>query len=275
MGEPADLIERRFGERVEAALPVEEATSLRRMLGRGVRRAFLDKPVEPALLRTLCAAALASPTKSDLQQGDILILDDAARRAALFATIPDHPWLATAPVFLVFLGNNRRQRQIHAWRGKPFPNDHLDAFFNATVDGAIVMATFIAAAEAAGLGCCPISQIRNQARVVSDILELPAHVFPIAGLAVGWPARDGDISLRLPLDVRVHQDRFDETDLLAKIDAYDRRRAAVQPYRRQRDETRFGRVDPYGWSEDKARQYANPERQGFGAYIREQGFKLE
>ncbi|TWS95695.1 nitroreductase family protein [Reyranella sp. CPCC 100927] len=270
-----DLIERRFGERVEAEVPADSASTLHRMLARGVRRAFLDKPVEPALLRTLCAAALSSPTKSDMQQGDILILDDPTRRAAIFATMPDHPWLAASPVFLVFLGNNRRQRQIHDWRGKPFANDHLDPFFNAAVDGAIVMATFIAAAEAVGLGCCPISQIRNESRLVSDVLELPAHVFPIAGLAVGWPAREGELSLRLPLEVRVHHDRFDETDLAAKIDAYDRRRAAVQPYRRQRDEARFGRVDLYGWSEDKARQYARAERATFGDYVRGQGFKLD
>ena len=270
-----DLIERRFGERVEAEVPSDGAPAVERMLARGVRRAFLDKPVDPALLRTLCAAALSSPTKSDMQQGDILILDDPARRATIFATMPDHPWLAAAPVFLVFLGNNRRQRQIHAWRGKPFANDHLDPFFNAAVDGAIVMATFIAAAEAVGLGCCPISQIRNEARIVSDTLELPEHVFPIAGLAVGWPSREGELSLRLPLDVRVHRDRFDETDLASKIDAYDRRRAAVQPYRRQRDEARFGQVEHYGWSEDKARQYARAERAGFGDYIRSQGFKLD
>ncbi|HEX2887018.1 nitroreductase family protein [Vineibacter terrae] len=275
MSELSELIERRFGERLEADLPPDSVPTLRRMLARGVRRAFLDKPVEPALLRTLCAAALASPTKSDLQQGDIVIVNDQARRAAIFATIPDHPWLAAAPVFMVFLGNNRRQRQIHAWRGKPFANDHLDPFFNAAVDSAIVMATFIAAAEAVGLGCCPISQIRNHVRTVSDALELPAHVFPVAGLAVGWPARDGELSLRLPLDVRVHVDHFDEADLPARIDAYDRRRAAVQPYRRQRDEARFGRVDAYGWSEDKARQYANAERADFGAYVRGQGFKLD
>jgi nitroreductase len=275
MRELADLIATRFGERVDADVPPEAEPTLRRMLGRSVRRAFLDKPVDAALLRALCAAALASPTKSDLQQGDILILDDPARRTALFATIPDHPWLASAPVFLMFLGNNRRQRQIHAWRGKPFANDHLDAFFNAAVDAAIVLARFVAAAEAVGLGCCPISQVRNHPRTVSDILGLPAHVFPVAGLAVGWPARDGELSLRLPLDVRVHQDRFDDADLSARIDAYDRRRATAQPYRRQRDESRFGRAEFYGWSEDKARQYARAERETFGTFVRDQGFKLD
>jgi hypothetical protein len=44
------------------------------------------------------------------------------------------PWIADAPVFLVFCGNNRRIRQIGEWRGKPFANDHLDHFMNAAVD---------------------------------------------------------------------------------------------------------------------------------------------
>jgi nitroreductase/FMN reductase [NAD(P)H] len=100
-------------------------------------------------------------------------------------------------------------------------------------------------------------------------------VFPIAGLAVGWPARDGEVALRLPLAARVHADRFDDSQLAAQIDAYDRRRAAVQPYRRQRDEARFGKAELYGWSEDKARQYARPERADFGAYVRAQGCKLD
>jgi Nitroreductase family len=77
---------------------------------------------------------------------------------------------------------------VHAWRGHTFANDHLDAFFNATVDAAIALETFVAAAEAAGLGCCPISVIRNHAEEVSGLLGLPDHVFPVAGLGVGIPA---------------------------------------------------------------------------------------
>ena len=34
--------------------------------------------------------------------------------------------------------------EISKMRGKPFPNDHLDQFFNAAVDAGIVLATFIA-----------------------------------------------------------------------------------------------------------------------------------
>ena len=33
-------------------------------------------------------------------------------------------------------------------------------------------------------------------------------------------------------------------------------------------------AEPYGWSEDKARQYSVPERHNFGPFIRGHGFGL-
>ena len=42
-------------------------------------------------------------------------------------------------MLLIFCGNNRRQRLWHGWRDKPFANDHLDAFFNASVDAGIAL----------------------------------------------------------------------------------------------------------------------------------------
>lgn len=102
------------------------------------------------MLDTLAAVALSSPSKSDLQQRDILIVEDAAIRARINVLLKDQDWIPGCPHLLVFLGNNRRQRQVHAWRGHTFANDHLDAFFNATVDAAIALEAFVAAAEAAG-----------------------------------------------------------------------------------------------------------------------------
>jgi nitroreductase/FMN reductase [NAD(P)H] len=176
---------------------------------------------------------------------------------------------------LVFCGNHRRQRQIHEWRGKPFANDHLDAFFNAAVDAGIALTAFVLAADSAGLGSTPISAIRNHAEEVSQLLGLPDHVFPVAGLGVGWPLRKPHTSLRLPLNSTVHRDRFSEEGIEAAVDAYDRRRDAVAPYREQRAVDRFGKADFYGWSEDKVRQYATPERADWGAFVRGRGFRLD
>jgi nitroreductase/FMN reductase [NAD(P)H] len=198
-----------------------------------------------------------------------------ATRDAIGALLPEMPWLPTAPVFLVFLANGRRLPQIAQMRGKPFPNDHLDLFFNASVDAAIVLATFLRAADAVGLGCCPISVIRDHAAKISAMLELPDKVVPVAGLCVGWPADGGALSPRLPLSTTVHEERFAETDLAGDVERYDRRRASTRPYRSQREPDRFGQADFYGWSEDKARQYAKPQRADFGAFVRGKGFHLD
>jgi len=265
----------RFGETLPVDPTLPGLETLARMANRRVHRRYLDKPVEPALLRLLCACALSSPSKSDLQQGDIVIVADPAKRQAIFDLIPSMPWMSEAPVFLVFCGDGARLPAISAMRGKPFPNDHLDAFFNASVDGAIVMTSFITAAEAVGLGCCPISVVRNHCDILREVLELPARVVPVAGLCVGWPSGDGKLSPRLSIDARVHVDRYDQSSLEAQLDEYDHRRAAVEPATRQRDAGQWGEVPFYGWSEDKARQYAEPQRTDFGAFVRSQGFKLD
>jgi len=276
---PRPSLHDRFAHRFGTAPPFHEAAAendtLAYLARRRSRRKYLDRPVDPALVETLAAAALCAPTKSDLQQSDVVIVRDPAMRRTIDPLFPEMPWIAAAPAFLVFCGNNRRQRQIHEWRGRPFANDHLDAFFNATVDAAIVLATFVIAAERLGLGCCPISAVRNHAERISDLLGLPDHVFPVAGLTLGWPAGEDAVSLRLPLDVTVHTDRFGEAGIREHVEAYDARRALVQPYARQRFTGRFGTQESYGWSEDKARQYTEPQRADFGAFIRAKGFRLD
>ncbi len=247
------------------------ADCLARLAARGSVRRFSGEPVDPGLLRLLSAIALSAPTKSDLQQRDILLVTDPALRQALDALIAEQAWTAAAPALLVFCGNNRRQRLLHGLRGHPFANDHLDAFFNAAVDAGIALAAFVTAAEALGLGCCPISALRNDAEAVSSLLALPDHVFPVAGLAVGWPAAAPEITPRLPLAVTLHENRYSEEGFAPGVAAYDRQRR----YDKQRHIEDFG-VDPaYGWSEDKARQYAKPERAGFGDFIRRKGFRLD
>jgi len=185
------------------------------------------------------------------------------------------PWIMDAPVFLVFVGNGARLPMMSRRRDKPFPNNHLDAFFNAAVDGAIVMTTFMQAAAAVGLGTCPISAIRDYPRILAKALNLPPRTVPIAGLCVGWPEQAGEITPRLSLSTTVIENGYAERDVIGEIEAYDRRRAALRPYRRQRNPERWGQASFYGWSQDKARQYAVPTRTDFGTFVREQGFCLD
>jgi nitroreductase len=265
----------RFGEALEIDPDLTGLDEIARIAAHRVHRRYLSRDIPPHLTRLLCACALSAPSKSDLQQADIVVLRDRPKIDAIADLLAEMPWVREAPVFLVFLANGSRLPKVARMRGKPFPNDHLDLLFNATVDAAIVLTTFLRAAEAVGLGCCPISVIRDHAAVISAMLALPEKVIPVAGMCLGWPAEEGRITPRLSLEITVHAEQFADDDLSAAIDAYDHRRAATRPYRAQRELERFGRENFYGWSEDKARQYAVPQRADFGAFVRSKNFRLD
>ena len=269
-----DALSARFSD-APAAPDSGQAPLLGSIATRGSCRSFSDEPVPVEWIELVCSLALSSPTKSDLQQRDIVLLRSAEVRRRLGELVSGQSWVAKAPMIAVFCGNNRRQRLLHEWRGVPFANDHLDAFFNAAGDAAIALGAFVTAAEAMGLGCCPISAVRNEAAAVSDLLGLPDHVFPFAGLAFGYPAEVTEISKRLPLRVTCHVDRYQEDGLRDSVASYDVERAEAQPYDTQRFVETFGESAHYTWSEDKVRQYSEPERAGFGAYVRSIGFKLK
>ena len=272
----ADLIQERFGlpSRVGHDMPAEGTVA--QILSHRTHRRYKPDPVPDDVLEIVLAAALSAPSKSDLQQVAIVLVKDRAKQATIGGWIPDMPWIATAPLFMVFCGDNRRMRRVAELRGRPFPNDTLDMFMNAAVDAGLVLQGFITAAAALGLGCCPISVVRNHVEKLAELLALPAGVFPVAGLCVGYPSQTGWRSMRLPPAVTVHTDRYDDHDLPAQLEAYDRRREArhATPRENQRYVDRYGYTEPYGWSEDKARQYSVPERHNFGPFVRRQGFAL-
>lgn len=273
----AELLEQRFGASPDVPPELAGLQELVHAANHRSHRRFTGEPVPDAWIETLLACALSAPAKSDLQQVSVIRVEDAGKRAAVAALVPSLDWLPDAPVLLVFCGDGRRIRRICELRGRPFANDHLDAMFNASVDAALVMMNFIRVARAAGLGCCPISMVRDRSADLTRILELPRLVFPVAGMAAGFPAGEVGLSPRLPLSLTVHTDRYDDAGLEEAIAAYDERRRALQPIapEKQRDRERFGVQEPYGWSEDKARQVSRPARADFGAYLRDRGFRLD
>jgi FMN reductase [NAD(P)H] len=274
--DPKELLTDRFGERPDLPKPDALTPVMAKILGRRTHRAYTDEPVREELIALLLAVALSASSKSDFQQLSIIKLKDPQKRAKIAAHFPMMPWIGTSPVFLVFCADARRLERICTIRNHPQRNGDLEAFLNASVDAALAMQTFILAAESAGLGCCPISVIRNQMETVAHELALPDGVFPVAGLCVGYPAGKGHVSMRLPQSITIHTDTYDDAALEAEINAYDRRRAAVHAVKReqQRNPKLFGYADFYGWSEDKARQAAEPEGASFVRYVRSHGFSF-
>ena len=251
----AAATKRRYGTALEVPRGVPNLKALAALNERSVCRRYRADPVPEEIVRLLCATALAAPTKSDLQQATLVRLADPAKRAAVCALLPGSPWLAQAPELFIFCADGWRLRRIFAKRDQAFPNEHLDAFFNASVDAAIALGAFVAAAELAGLGTCPISQIRDHVAKIDGLLELPDWVVPVAGLALGYPEQKEPLSARLALAATVQTDRYDRAAIERELDAYDARRG--------RD-----------WSGDKVKQYSTVWRADFGAHVRRKRFEV-
>ena len=77
------VLRARFGSAPALSQAPQSVDALADMANRRVVRRYLDKPVDSALLETLCAVALSAPSKSDLQQADIVIVSDKTQRETL------------------------------------------------------------------------------------------------------------------------------------------------------------------------------------------------
>jgi nitroreductase/FMN reductase [NAD(P)H] len=251
--------------------PVEIPPALALLLDRRVTRRFRPDGVPDALLDTVLAGAQSAPAKSDLQQYSILVTRDAKKIAAVADAIGTMPWIKDAPVLLLFCGDIRRGRQVCALHGRTHANDSVDTFLNASADAALALGFCIMAAEAAGLGTCPISYVRNHLDLVANLFGLPEGVFPIAGLALGWPEARNATSPRLPPSVIIHRERYDDSGLAAVLPTYDALRAPTKP---RYPEVHGAKPEGCVWSENSARQLSVPERANFRSWLASKGINL-
>ena len=250
---------------------------LKTIISRSSVRKFSDKPIPKELLTILLTAAQSAPSKSNLQQYSILIMQDETIKMKVADLIGNTKWALSAPVFLLFLADIRRNINVTNNKGYDHKNNNVDTFMNAVIDSALSMQSLICAAEASGLGVCPISMIRNIIDEIKNICQLPKGVFPIAGLALGWPDEKAPISIRMPQDIIIHNDYYNEDNLTKKINDYDKRVFKVAPIleKKQRHVDIYGVAKKGTWSENIARQLSLPERNNFKAWLKDNGINLE
>lgn len=263
------LIRARYGSLLFQ--PAEIPPALALLLDRRVTRRFRPDDVPDALLDTVLAGAQSAPSKSDLQQYSVIVTRNPEKIAAVADAIGTMPWIKDAPVLLLFCGDIRRGRQVCAQHGRAHANDSVDTFLNASADAALALGFCIMAAEAAGLGTCPVSYVRNHLDLVADLFGLPEGVFPVAGLTLGWPAARNATSPRLPPSVVVHRERYDDTGLATALPGYDALRPPAKP---RYPEVHGAKPEGCVWSENSARQLSVPERANLRAWLAGKGINL-
>jgi FMN reductase [NAD(P)H] len=233
---------------------------------RSIRR-YEDRPVDQAHLDQILQAAQAMPSSINAQQVSVVVVRDAARRARIAELAGGQPWVAQAPVFLVFVMDFHKTALAGTKNGKPqVIHESAEGALVGTFDAGLAMGGAILAAESLGLGIVPIGGIRRDPAALIDLLGLPPYTYPVAGLVVGHPADRSATKPRLPVQAFVHQERYDREAVGPAVDAYDETMAEY--YRNRGDKAA-------NWSQQVAGTYQQVYFPQVYPTLKSQGFSLD
>ena len=151
-------------------------------------RVYTDEPVTAEERAAILNAAFQAPTAGNQQLYTILDITDPELKARL-ADLCDHqPFIAKAPLVLVFLADCRRWLQTYKTAGieevrTPGAGDLLLAM----ADTCIAAQNAVTAAESLGIGSCYIGDIIENVEQMREALHLPEYVVPACMLVFGRP----------------------------------------------------------------------------------------
>ena len=231
-------------------------------------RKFKDNPIDPEVLNEIFLAGQAAATSSFLQGSTIIRVKNKETRGSLAKLAGNQPYVEKAAEFMIFCADLKRAGNYCREYDKPFEGDYTEHFIIATVDVALMAQSLVTAAESVGLGICYIGGIRNNPLDVSKLLKLPAGVYPVFGLCLGYPDQDPEIKPRLPLSVILKHEVYNEESDQEKIQEYDEK---IRDYYR----TRIGGGHGVSWTEQVSTLLSEKSRPHMKAFLEGQGFKFK
>ena len=160
---------------------------LRQLHERKSVRVYEDRPAEPQVKRQILEAALQAPTAGNMALYTILDITDPQIKAALAKSCDDQPFIATAPMVLVFCADYRRWYQVFRNVSADARQPDMGDLFLAQADAIIAAQNAVVAAHGLGLGSCYIGDITERYEYHKELLGLPRYVVPAAMLCLGYP----------------------------------------------------------------------------------------
>jgi len=230
-------------------------------------RNYTNEPVSADHLNAILAAAQAMPTSINGQQISIVVVQDPERKQKISELAAGNPWIAQAPVFLVFVADFHKTSLAAAKKGtNQVIHASAEGALVATFDAGIAMGGAIAAAESLGLGIVPIGGVRRNPQGIIDLLNLPPQTFPVCGLVIGHPADRSALKPRLPRESFAHGETYDQEAVARSVDAYDQ--VMTDYYTARGDKAS-------DWSSSVARAYQQVYYPQVGPVLRSQGFEFK
>jgi nitroreductase len=150
-------------------------------------RVFEDRPIPEEAKQQILRAAFEAPTAGNQMLYTILDITAPELKARLAVTCDDQPFIAKAPLVLIFLADCRRWPRLYKLAGEAPRAAGFGDLLLAMADACIAAQNAVAAAESLGLGSCYIGDILENCEQHREMLNLPEHLLPACMLVFGYP----------------------------------------------------------------------------------------
>ena len=150
-------------------------------------RVYEDRPVAPEVKQAILEAAIQAPSAGNMALYTILDITDPALKAKLSVSCDNQPFIATAPMVLIFCADYRRWYDVFCKYVDEVRKPDMGDLFLAEADALIAAQNAVVAAHSLGLGSCYIGDITENFEFHRELLNLPRYVVPAAMLCFGYP----------------------------------------------------------------------------------------
>ncbi|MDE6218751.1 MAG: nitroreductase family protein [Muribaculaceae bacterium] len=173
-------------------------------------RHFKDEELPQELLDEILGLAMKAPTTGNMQLYTVITSRKGPGREALEACHFKQPAAVSAPVLLTICADFERFTRWCRLSGADAGFDNFLSFMSACADATILAQQIATIAELKGLGTCYLGTVTYNAPRISELLHLPELCVPVACLAIGKSAGEGEATERLALESVVHSEVYPE-----------------------------------------------------------------
>lgn len=171
-------------------------------------RQYAKEHISDSLLKNILEKAMRAPTCGNMQLYTVIVTKDKESKEKLASLHFNQPASTGCDVILTICADfNRFTKWCEGSGAKPgYGNFH--SFIVALTDAVIMTQQIVTIAEMEGLGTCYLGTVNYNAKEISDLLELPDLVVPVASISLGYPEGENSQPERLPLEAVVNFEKY-------------------------------------------------------------------
>lgn len=172
-------------------------------------RNYEKKHIPEGLLDNILERAMRAPTCGNMQLYSVVVTRDTENLKRLAKEHFNQPAAIGADVILTICADFNRFTEWCEASGATPGYDNFHSFMMALTDAVIFAQQICTIAEIEGLGTCYLGTVNYNAKQISELLELPDLVIPVASLSLGYPADSiPEQCERLPLEAIKHNETY-------------------------------------------------------------------